>query len=147
MGVNGCYLGLYISEPDSSVSAVSGYRLDDPAIEDRFPAEARDFSSNLCVQTDSGAPTQLPVKWVLGVKRGHGVKLTSHRHLVSRSWMSRSYKFSPLLRLHRFVVGLLYMYIYTYHILLPGAEYFNAFSLADPVVCSLNLSASISASK
>jgi hypothetical protein len=39
----------------SSVSIVSGYGLDDWAIEVRLPAEARDFSSNLCVQTGSGA--------------------------------------------------------------------------------------------
>jgi hypothetical protein len=35
----------------SSVSIVSGYRLDDRAIEVRSPAEIKDFSSILCVQT------------------------------------------------------------------------------------------------
>jgi hypothetical protein len=39
----------------SSVSIVSGYGLDDRTIEARSPAEARDFSSNLCVQTGSRA--------------------------------------------------------------------------------------------
>jgi hypothetical protein len=39
----------------SSVSIVSGYGLDDRAIEVRFPAGAKDFSSSLCVQTCSGA--------------------------------------------------------------------------------------------
>jgi hypothetical protein len=39
----------------SSVSIVSGYRLDDRKIEVQSPAEARDFFSNLCVQTGSGA--------------------------------------------------------------------------------------------
>jgi hypothetical protein len=34
---------------------VSDYRLDDQAIEVRSPAEAKDFLSNLCVQTGSGA--------------------------------------------------------------------------------------------
>jgi hypothetical protein len=34
---------------------VSGYKLDDRAIEVRSLAEARDFSSNLCAQTGSGA--------------------------------------------------------------------------------------------
>jgi hypothetical protein len=34
---------------------VSGYVLDDRAIEVRFPAGAKDFSSSLCVQTGSGA--------------------------------------------------------------------------------------------
>jgi hypothetical protein len=38
-----------------SVRIVSGYEMDDGAIEVRAPAEARDFSSNLCVQTSSGA--------------------------------------------------------------------------------------------
>jgi hypothetical protein len=39
----------------SSVIIVSGYGLDDRAIEVRSPAEARDFSSKLCDQTGSGA--------------------------------------------------------------------------------------------
>jgi hypothetical protein len=39
----------------SSGSIVSGYGLDDQAIEVRSPAETTDFSSNLCVQTGSGA--------------------------------------------------------------------------------------------
>jgi hypothetical protein len=42
-------------EPGSSVSIVSGYGLDDRAIEIRSPAEVKDFSSSLCVQTGSGA--------------------------------------------------------------------------------------------
>jgi hypothetical protein len=42
-------------ELGSSVSIVSGYGLDDREIEFRSPAEAKDFSSNLCVQTGSGA--------------------------------------------------------------------------------------------
>jgi hypothetical protein len=37
------------------VSIVSGYGLDDQAIEVRSPAEANEFSSILCVQTGSGA--------------------------------------------------------------------------------------------
>jgi hypothetical protein len=39
---------------------VSDYGLDDRAIGFRSPAEAKDFSSILCVQTGSG-PTQPPV--------------------------------------------------------------------------------------
>jgi hypothetical protein len=39
----------------SSVSIVSDYGLDDRAIEVRSPTGAKDFSSNLCVQTGSGA--------------------------------------------------------------------------------------------
>jgi hypothetical protein len=42
-------------EPGSSVSIVSGYGLDDRAIQVRSPAEAKDLSSNVCVQTGSGA--------------------------------------------------------------------------------------------
>jgi hypothetical protein len=45
-------------------------------------------------------PTQPPVQWVPGVlspgvKRGRGVMLTTHPHLVPRSRMSRSYNSSP----------------------------------------------------
>jgi hypothetical protein len=39
----------------SSGSIVSDYGLDDRAIGVRSPAEAKDFSSDLCVQTGSGA--------------------------------------------------------------------------------------------
>jgi hypothetical protein len=39
----------------SSGSVVSDYGLDDRAIEVRSPAGAEDFSSNVCVQTGSGA--------------------------------------------------------------------------------------------
>jgi hypothetical protein len=42
-------------EPGSSVNVMSHYGLDDRTIEVRSPAEARDFSSNLSVQTGSGA--------------------------------------------------------------------------------------------
>jgi hypothetical protein len=45
---------------------VSDYGLDDRAIGVRSPAEAKDFSSILCVQTGSGS-TQPPVQWVPGV--------------------------------------------------------------------------------
>jgi hypothetical protein len=73
----------------SSVSIMSGYGLNDRAIEVRFPAGAKDFSSSLYVQTGSGAH-QPPVQWVPGVlspgvKRGRGVTLTTHPHLVPRS--------------------------------------------------------------
>jgi hypothetical protein len=47
----------------SSVSIVSDYGLDDRAIEVRSPAEAKDFSSSLCVQTGSGAH---PVSCTMG---------------------------------------------------------------------------------
>jgi hypothetical protein len=72
----------------SSVSIVPGYWLDDRAIEVRSPAKAKDFSSNLCVQTGSEAR---PASCTMGtgvlspdVKRGRDVTLTSHPHLVPR---------------------------------------------------------------
>jgi hypothetical protein len=42
-------------EPRISVSIVSGYGLEDRTIGLRSPAEAKDFSYSLCVQTGSGA--------------------------------------------------------------------------------------------
>jgi hypothetical protein len=45
----------HIDEPGSSVCIMSGYGLDDRAIEVCSPAEAKEFSSSLCVQTGSGA--------------------------------------------------------------------------------------------
>jgi hypothetical protein len=51
-----------LCEPGISAIIVSGYEQDDRAIEVRFPAEAKDFSSNLCVQTGSEAhPASCPV--------------------------------------------------------------------------------------
>jgi hypothetical protein len=47
----------------SSGSIVSDYGLDDRVIGVRSPAEAKDFSCNLCVQTGSGA---LPASCTMG---------------------------------------------------------------------------------
>jgi hypothetical protein len=80
----------------SSVSIVSGYGLDDRAIADRSPAAAKDFS---CIQTGSEAHTVSCTMGTggpfSGAKRGWGVTLTNHPHLVPRSRMSRSYISSP----------------------------------------------------
>jgi hypothetical protein len=82
----------------SSGSIVSDYGLDDRSIEVRSPTGA-DFSSSPCVQTGSGAhPASYPMgTGVLspGIKRGWGVTLTTHPHLVPRLRMSRSYTSSP----------------------------------------------------
>jgi hypothetical protein len=78
----------------SSVGIVSGYGLDDRAIEVLNPAEAKRFSLSLCVQTmGTGSPSP-------ELKRGRGVTLTTHPHLVQRSRMSRSYTSSPPKHLH-----------------------------------------------
>jgi hypothetical protein len=88
----------------SSGSVVSDYGLDDRATAVRSPAEAKDFSSNLCVQTGSGAHpascTMGTVGRFPGAKRGRGVTLTFHLQLVPRSRMSRSYTSSPPKRHH-----------------------------------------------
>jgi hypothetical protein len=49
------FLYVRIAGEAQSVSTVSDYRLDDQAIQFQSPAEARDFSSSLCVQTSSEA--------------------------------------------------------------------------------------------
>jgi hypothetical protein len=64
---------LHAGEPGSLVSIVSGYGLDDRAIEVRSPAEAKDFASRVCVQTGSVAGVLSP-----GLKRGRAVTLTTH---------------------------------------------------------------------
>jgi hypothetical protein len=51
-----------MKEPGSSVSIVSDYRLENLAIEVRSPAEAKDFSCSVFVQTGSEAyPASCPV--------------------------------------------------------------------------------------
>jgi hypothetical protein len=78
---------------------VSGYRLDDRAIKVWSPVEARDFSSNFCVQTGSWAhPAVCPMGTrgpFLGGKARPGHDADHSPHLVPRSWMSRSYTSSP----------------------------------------------------
>jgi hypothetical protein len=68
-----------------------------------FRQRREDFFSHLCVQTGSEAH---PASWpmgtrgpFLGIKRGQGVTLTTHPHLVPSSRMNRSYISSPHKRL------------------------------------------------
>jgi hypothetical protein len=70
-----------------------------------LPIFFRNFSEFL--QNNSGMYLEIepPVQWVPGVlspgvKRGRGVTLTTHPHLVPRLRMSRSYTSSPPRRLH-----------------------------------------------
>jgi hypothetical protein len=85
-----------------SVSIMSGYRLDDWAIEVRFPA--KDFSSNFSAQTGSGAhPASYPMGTggpFLRTKARPGRDANHSPHLVPRSRKSRSYTSSPPKRLH-----------------------------------------------
>jgi hypothetical protein len=83
----------------SSVSIVSGYGLEDRAIEVRSPTEARDFSSNLCVQTCSGAH---PAPCIIGSggpfpegKARTGRDADRSPHLVSKSLRRKSSTSSP----------------------------------------------------
>jgi hypothetical protein len=94
----------------SSVSIMSGYRLEDRAVEVRSSAEAKDFSSSLCVQTVSGAD---PVSCPMGTRGPFsGGKVRPGRDAdhsppfsagFVNEWML--YILSPLL-LDRCVVGL-----------------------------------------
>jgi hypothetical protein len=83
---------------------MSGYGLDNRAIEVRSPAGADNFSSSLCVQTGSGSHSAF---WTMGtggffpgVKSPPGRDADHSPHLVPRLWMSRSYTSSPPKRLH-----------------------------------------------
>jgi hypothetical protein len=79
-------------EPGSSVSIVSDYGLDYRSFEVRFRAEAKDFSSTLCIQTGSGTH---PASCTMdtggpfpGGKRGQGVTLTTHPiYCRGREWV------------------------------------------------------------
>jgi hypothetical protein len=78
---------------------VSEYGLDNRVIGVRSSAGAKYFPSSLSVQTGSGAH---PAPCTMGTgghfpwaKRGRGVTLTTHPHLMPRSRMSRSYISSP----------------------------------------------------
>jgi hypothetical protein len=85
----------------SSGSTVSDYGLDDRG---SIPEKAENFSSSPGVQTGSEAyPASYPMGTEglsPGIKRGRGVTLTTHPHLVPRLSMSRSYTSSPPMCLH-----------------------------------------------
>jgi hypothetical protein len=73
----------------SSVSIVSDYGLDDRAIEVRTPAEAKEFSYSLFVQTGSGAhPASCTLGTVgpfPGAKARPGSDADQSPHLLPRS--------------------------------------------------------------
>jgi hypothetical protein len=80
-------------ELGSSVSIVSDNGLGERG---SIPGRGKGFFFPLAsVSRPAARPTQPPIQWVLGVKRGRGVTLTYHPYLVSRSRMSRGYIFSP----------------------------------------------------
>jgi hypothetical protein len=73
----------------SSVSIVSGYEVNDRAIQVQSPTETKDFPLP-SVSRPALRPTQLPVQWVPGVlspgvKSGRGVTLITHPHLAPSS--------------------------------------------------------------
>jgi hypothetical protein len=81
----------------SSVSIVFGYGLDDREIEVRSPAEAKDFSSSLCVQ-NRGPPSVLSSGYCGFFPRGkarQGRDADHSPHPVPSSRMTRSYTSSP----------------------------------------------------
>jgi hypothetical protein len=94
---------IILGDPASWVSIVSGYGLDDRAIEVRSSPEVKDFSSSLCVQTSSGAH---PASCTMGTggpfpggKARPGRDTDHSPHLVPKSRMSRNYTSSPTKRL------------------------------------------------
>jgi hypothetical protein len=100
-----------------SGSIVSDYGLDNRAIGVRSPAGLRIFPLT-SVSRPALGPIQPPVQWVPGVlspgvKRGRGVMLTTHTHLVPKSWMSRIFTSSPPQAPPWRVEGLLYFFTFT----------------------------------
>jgi hypothetical protein len=60
-----------------------------------IPSKSEKIFPLASVSRPALGPIQPSVQWVSRVKRGRCVTLTTHPHLVSRSWMSTSYSSSP----------------------------------------------------
>jgi hypothetical protein len=71
------------------------------------PRQKQEIFPLTSVSRPAFGSTQPPVQWLPGVKRGRGVTLTTHPHLVPGSRMSRRYTSSPPSAFWR-VVGQLY---------------------------------------
>jgi hypothetical protein len=87
----------------SSVCIVSDYGLSNPAIWVRTPAEEKNFSSSLCVQTSSEThPASSNVcRGLISVDKARPWRDSENStHLMPRSIMSRSYTSSIPQRLH-----------------------------------------------
>jgi hypothetical protein len=98
----------------SSVSVASYYGLDNQVIGVRLSAEGKNFPL-VSVSRPALGPTQPPIQWVPAVKRGRGMTLTTHPHLVLRSKMSRSYTSSPpSTSMACSGTAVLYLYVYMY---------------------------------
>jgi hypothetical protein len=93
-----------LGEPGSYVSIVSGYGVDDRMIEVPIPGRGERIFPLASVYRPALGPTQPPVRWVPGPKRGRGVTLTTHHLLVPRSRISRSHTSS----LHKHLRGVLW---------------------------------------
>jgi hypothetical protein len=92
---------------------VSDYRLDDLTIEVRSPAGAKDFSSNLCIQTGSGAH---PASCTMGTRgpfpggKARPGRDGDHSPPSSAEVVNEYELYIPSpLGLYRCVVGLLYL--------------------------------------
>jgi hypothetical protein len=88
------------------------------------------------VSTPALRPIQPPVQWVPGsfppgVKRGRGVALTTHPHLVTRSIMSRRYTSSPAWRLHGIAVQLYFTFTQP-----DDLRIYDAFNITFPSICA-----------
>jgi hypothetical protein len=86
----------------SSVSLVSDYRLDNCAIGVRSLAQAKDYSSSLCVEISSEAHPSSGYQWSFpgGKAQFWEWRWPLNPYSVPRSRMSRSYTFTPPCRLH-----------------------------------------------
>jgi hypothetical protein len=94
------FLALLRGEPVSSVRYSVWIRAGRPGDRGLFPRRGERIFSLASVSRPALGPTQPPVQRIPGVlspglKRGLGVKLTTHPYLVPRSRMSRSYTSSP----------------------------------------------------
>jgi hypothetical protein len=116
-------------------------RAEGPGDAGSIPSRGKRIFPPASVPRPALGPSQSPVQWIPGLvspelKRCRCVNLTTHLHLVPRSWMSRRYTASPPKRLRDVLWNSLSCVIFFFHFFfvttfMKGSSYWETYSYLE----------------